>query len=40
LTFVLFALVANIVFAQQPPIEEEKNKNSKPVLADEKFVKT
>lgn len=40
LTFVLIAFVANIVFAQQTSIKEEKKKSNKPILAEEKFVKT
>lgn len=38
--FVLIALIANMAFAQQPSIKEEKNKSNKPILAEEKFVET
>jgi len=40
LTFVLIALVASLTFAQQAAVTEEKKKNDKPILAEEKFVAT
>lgn len=40
LTFILIALVASVAFAQQSGVKEEIKKNDRPILAEEKFVKT
>jgi carboxypeptidase C (cathepsin A) len=40
LIFILFFSVANMAFAQQAIVKEEKNTNDKPIFAEEKFVGT
>jgi len=40
LIFVLIALVFNVALAQKAAVTEEKKKNDKPILAEEKFVAT
>ena len=40
LIFILIMLVANVAFAQQTAVTEEKKKNDQPILAEEKFVAT
>lgn len=40
LIFILIIFIANLVFAQQTMVKEEKKKSDKPILAEEKFIET